>query len=253
MSLRLTKKSYKRRKIVVGVTAFMSVALVSTGFASFVIASTSTKNVEGAVQVGKISDASLTISITEPTAKNFCFEPQATDVSGRVQWDGTNSENLTLTISGSVSNYDHLGTFTVKMSETFKENEDTTDRIAAAVDAGYIVAPACYNSEVTLYDSTLTVQAEVDGLTLTADSNNNKLAFEYVVSFSWGTKFGSMNPGLYYDTDATGKAVSDDAMKEALVKFRNTIYGTSDTVEGQASSENGSAPTYEILFTAKAK
>ena len=42
--VKMTRKSYKRRKIILGVSLFSSVALVSTGFAAWVLAFSSRGN-----------------------------------------------------------------------------------------------------------------------------------------------------------------------------------------------------------------
>ena len=59
---KLTRKSYQRKAMVVGATAFAGIALMATGFAAWVISSSATKNVQGGVQVGTISNKSIEIT-----------------------------------------------------------------------------------------------------------------------------------------------------------------------------------------------
>ena len=53
---KLTKKSYKRKRVLMGLALFMSIALVSTGFAAWVISSSVEKEGEGHVSAGTVSD-----------------------------------------------------------------------------------------------------------------------------------------------------------------------------------------------------
>ena len=67
--IKLTRKSYKRNIIVFGVMLFMGIALVSTGFATWVLSQNTQIEVNGQnVNVGVVSDNALKISISY-----FCF------------------------------------------------------------------------------------------------------------------------------------------------------------------------------------
>ena len=90
---KLTRKSYQRKAMVVGATAFAGIALVATGFAAWVISSSATEKFKGNVQVGTISEKSIEITDialkeVDGTRDFFSFEPTKTDVSGRVRYDG---------------------------------------------------------------------------------------------------------------------------------------------------------------------
>ena len=60
---KLTKKSYRRKRMLMGLALFMSVALISTGFAAWVISSSVEKESNSNVQVGTISDKSIGLTV----------------------------------------------------------------------------------------------------------------------------------------------------------------------------------------------
>ena len=52
--MKLTKKSYNRRIYAFGIMVFIAVALVSTGFASWVMSNNAVNAPEGTISVGQI-------------------------------------------------------------------------------------------------------------------------------------------------------------------------------------------------------
>lgn len=218
---KLTRKSYKRKKITFAAVLLAGIALVSTGFAAWVLSSQVAKKAEGNVTVGAVSKTNLELTVTPSTDANFSFEPLENDVSGRVRWDGTHSENLSVTFDLELtSTADVLKDVTVKM--------DQVDEIDAAVAAGYIVAPTCYNDVITLQASSFEKDT-TSGYTWTTS---------YTVAFSWGDTFGNVNPSKYYDTVEAGIAVSDENVASTLEAFYDSL-GAASGVE------------YTITFTAE--
>ncbi|MCI5746158.1 MAG: hypothetical protein MR270_07775, partial [Erysipelotrichaceae bacterium] len=73
--LKLTKRSYRRKRVVMGVALFMSIALISTGFAAFVISSQSKDDTSGNITVGTISDKNIKVEITnKESLGSFIFD-----------------------------------------------------------------------------------------------------------------------------------------------------------------------------------
>ena len=71
---RFTRRSYRRRKLFVGIALFSSVALISTGFASWIISLNAKGEIGGDVTVGTVTDSSVTIEINreyEDEEKDF--------------------------------------------------------------------------------------------------------------------------------------------------------------------------------------
>lgn len=192
---RLTRNSYKRKIILFAVFVFISIALISTGFAAWVMSSDTHFDHEGNVSVGVVSDSSLKIEITnldELKAFSFQFEPAAGDNTGRVRIDSkTNlSEALTFTIEGKISNYAVLAEngLTIKMV--------LPKGMEKAIELGYIVAPDCVTED--------------DIIDVTPDDKGGA-TFSYTLTFEWGAAFKGVNPSLYFDGHTldkeTGKIV----------------------------------------------
>jgi len=217
---KLTRKSYKRKKITFAAVLLAGIALVSTGFAAWVLSSQVAKDAAGNVTVGAVSKTNLELTVSPTEGANFSFEPVKDDTSGRVRWDGTNYENLSIEFSLTLtSTADVLKDVTVSMTQN--------DKIDAAVDAHYIVAPACYDAPV-----------EIAAAAFAKDTSEGyKWTTTYTVSFAWGTTFGGVNPSEYYDS-AAGSTASDTEVEETLNAFYASL--------GSASGTN-----YTITFTAE--
>lgn len=245
---KLTKKSYKRRRVVMGLALFMSIALISTGFAAWVISSQSKDNSTGNVGVGVIDDKNIKVVITnKDDLGSFYFEPKEGDRSGRItSKDGDNYENLSITIKGKVNNPSYVGSLTVELVEvaneidgkiTPKAKEDSG--LYKAAQANFIGTPACF------YDP--------QAITLSS-TNETSVDFSYTITFEWGSLFGNKNPGEYFDEDEVGKAIDDATMMERLVELRSTIYGTTgDTSDPLYQNTSVEAPKYAVIVTATPK
>lgn len=245
---KLTKKSYKRRRVVMGLALFMSIALISTGFAAWVISSQSKDNSTGNVGVGVIDDKNIKVEITNKSdLGGFYFEPKKEDRSGRItSKDEDNFENLSITIEGKVNNPSYVGSLKVELVEVASETDGKITPKAKedsglykANEANYIVTPSCfYNpTDITLSSTTET-----------------SINFSYTITFEWGSLFGSMNPGEYFDEDEVGKTIDDATMMERLVGLRSTIYGTTgDTSEPLYQNKDVEAPKYAVIVTATPK
>ena len=130
---KLTRNSYKRKIILFGVIVFMSIALISTGFAAWVMSQEKKQSTSGNVTVGAVTDGNIEVILDPLTVKDFKFEPKESDTTGRVRNDGTNFESLTVTVSGTIKNTQFLKEATIKMNVQDKVNQAVTD--------GYIVLP----------------------------------------------------------------------------------------------------------------
>lgn len=246
---KLTRKSYQRKAMVVGATAFAGIALVATGFAAWVISSSATKNVQGNVQVGTISEKSIEITgvkfkeVGEGTRDYFSFEPVKTDLSGRVRYDGKNNyENLSLVVTGKYKPASYVNNFsiglrmgTVGADGNFTPDTEAEKRIENADKvSNYIKLPACWAGATTGGDG---VKFNTNGAGFTATDGNGKITvdgdglatFEYTISFEWGDHFKdgtkNLNPSEFYDSD-TGEANYDDAeFKNDLAAFYKAMTG----------------------------
>lgn len=209
--VKMTRKSYKRRKIILGVSLFSSVALVSTGFAAWVLASQAEATESGNITVGTVSDSSITISNVQfkDEIDSFVFEPKEDDTTGRVRRGNDGSyENLSVTVTGEISPKTYVTGATIQL--TVPEGITT----AASEAKNYIVLPSCVE----------TPQA----LDIASNVVEDTIHFEYTITFEWGSAFNTLNPGEYYDNDETGKLVDDETMKSTLEDLRTCIYNSQE-------------------------
>ena len=177
---KLTRNSYKRKIILFGVIVFMSIALISTGFAAWVMSQEKKESTSGNVSVGAVTEGNIEVKLDELTVKDFKFEPKESDETGRVRNDGKNFESLTVTVTGTIKNTQFLDVNNTTITMT------VTDAVKQAAEEGYIILPECVGKEVVL--------------TLN-DSGENEKKFSYDITFKWGSKFGGENPGEYYDSE----------------------------------------------------
>ncbi len=269
--IKLTRKSYKRNIIVFGLMLFMGIALISTGFATWVLSQDTTLEQGGNVEVGIVKDNALEISdVKYYTVYNgaeatdnvviskdelaYYFEPKADDKEGYVKAEFDehgalvgNAEQMTLYIVGKVSPMNFIDDFNVSL--TFGD-EAQTNQINAAVAAGYIKLPACaaVGGVNIMQDGNITDQLSID------DEGN----FVIKVAFEWGEKFNYQNPGEYYDSgvidqDPDKKAEAYANMKITLNNLRQLIHGEQLDGEGNVIPEEGSAPEFKITLTVTAK
>lgn len=222
---KLTRNSYKRKIILFGVIVFMSIALISTGFAAWVMSQEKKQSTSGNVTVGAVTEGNIEVILDELTVKDFKFEPKESDTTGRVRNDKTNFESLTVTVTGTIKNTQFLKEATIKMN--------VKDAVKQAETAGYIILPECANSEVVL--------------TLT-ESGTNEKKFSYDITFKWGSKFGGENPGEYYDSAAFNPSEEElngfeGTQEEKITAYIKSVLNAFHTLMDTS--------TYEVVVTAK--
>ena len=222
---KLTRNSYKRKIILFGVSVFMSIALISTGFAAWVMSQEKKQSTSGNVTVGAVTEGNIGVTIDPLTVKDFKFEPKESDTTGRVRNDKTNFESLTVTVTGTIKNTQFLKEATIKMN--------VKDAVKQAETDGYIILPECANSEVVL--------------TLT-ESGTNEKKFSYDITFKWGSKFGGENPGEYYDSAAFNPSEEELISFEGTQEEKITAYIKSVLDAFHALMDTS---TYEVVVTAK--
>ena len=223
---KLTRNSYKRKIILFGVIVFMSIALISTGFAAWVMSQEKKQSTSGNVTVGAVTEGNIEVILDPLTVKDFKFEPKESDTTGRVRNDKTNFESLTVTVTGTIKNTQFLKEATIKMN--------VKDAVKQAETDGYIILPECANSEVVL-------------TTLTGSGTNEK-KFSYDITFKWGSKFGGENPGEYYDSAAFNPSEEELSSFEGTQEEKITAYIKSVLDAFHTLMDTS---TYEVVVTAK--
>lgn len=286
---RMTRRSYKRKIITMGVSIFSALALFATGFASWVLSSGAEDQKEGNISVGVVSDNSVTFGEVTLSANSFSFNPAKEDTSGRVQWDGENHEVLSVKISVPITGYDNIKTLTVALAVpdavAKTAGYSITDYDPAGTLYTYINLPTCSttsykyelvestgeytlakktNSPVVILDQNFTSADDaicyapgedyLDTWTVTEQADGTHL-LEYTVNFKWGNYFGGQNPSIYYD-DGAGSSESIISVGKQIDAFRAMMAGKS-TAEYEALTDEEKAALdfgdFKITITATAK
>ena len=268
---------YKRKKIAFAAVILGGVALVSSGFAAWVLSQDKTANGGGAFTVGKVEDGSLEMEITSELLKKeivsndvkdkwvagnpsegtdkFVFDSQFNDTDGRVKYKaGTEEyEQLSIRYTAKItSDTDSFDKLTINM--------DSNTWVEQHVTNGEIVAPDCYKNGFTI-GGTGTDLAENLRVSSEKDSSTNKNVWtiQTTVSFKWGEKFDGLNPSVYYDKDYTGtsgydyvKPTKENGNKESgTPKGADIKYADMKTVLDGLFVEE--IPAFTITFVAHAK
>lgn len=216
---KITRKSYKRNKIVLGASLFAGVALISTGFAAWVISTSVNKNATGNVEIGITKNNSVDLTLDQAENYYFYFEP----VQYNENPTGENyylfespagtpedpKESLKITITGTIKNISHFDRMEVKMANH--------DGINMAHEHNYITAPTCYNSAVTY--KTSDENSIFTEVTSSEAGESKYYTFSLEIAFSWGTAFENKNPSIYYGNkyyNATTDEQKQNIKKEAI-------------------------------------
>lgn len=222
---KITRKSYKRKKIVLGATLFASIALISTGFAAWVISQDATNKPEGTIGIGKVKDGAVDFVGVKQSTNKFVFDCKADDKDGRVYFeeDETNKggELLSVTISGYIKQPKYFESLTVSM--TVPESIKT----AANEEHKYIVLPACATTTQTITPEEITykvLESDAELIEEGCTVGEELLPFSYEIKFTWGEAFKTLNPGIYFDDEASGgKAVALTEVKRIMNDLKTVL------------------------------
>lgn len=227
---KITRKSYRRKRVVLGAVLLGGVALVSTGFAAWVLSANASETLPSNVKVGVISDTDMTIELDGSSmGQTISFNAPSTDTTGRIRYgsDEIGAENLTITVSGTITNATYLDHLSIKM--------DTITAITNAISADYIALV----NEDGWYGNEFTISTTGEGSTKT---------FSYELGFKWGGAFGNVNPSIYYD-DA-GSTIPDADMKTQLAAFKRTICGLEPSVSDDVALASTINYDFNVTLTA---
>ncbi len=236
----------------------MVVALVSVGFAAWLITGNDATDTEaGSFVTHKITNEYFTVKIDKATAEtaviNFGKKDDETVTNPWFTFNGTDGvEKLTAKFVVTITPDEKESLTNIKngykITVTLKANDNTYDTLADSAKQ-YVAYPTLKqgtsNTESIVASKTL----QTDGVTLTIDGNsfeNNgddtAATVEVEVTFAWGEKFTSggnvVNPYTYYnkltfdETNTFAKARKDatDVMK-ALYELNTKQYTLSLGVE----------------------
>ena len=245
---RLTKNSYRRKIVVFGLLVFMSIALISTGFAAWVMSQGAKEDTSGNITIGVVEDGRITLSnlvykpvvyqynedysdivllegdnykIATNDGFNFKFEPLFNDKNGAITWEGikevdgvksTSCEIMELQVSGFVTNHHLLNGGVLNIELTVSKG------VYDCIQEGYITVPNGFTLK----------EASQDGRTyiykMDIKPNDNGI-FSFAVKFNWGTAFSGANPaGTVHDNAETTNSELD-LVKAQIEAFRAILFG----------------------------
>lgn len=178
----------KLSKIILGASiSFGVVSVVTVASAAFVVTGGNTDgSFDASVSVGTVTDKRLTMKV-ELTESVISLDARSGDNSGNWQWDGTNSQDLTVTASIKVTGDPTLWTG-VKITAT-----------GNLISGGYLAF-----TEVTVPQGSHPDQT----------GPGASITLEQELTVAWGNLFGSNNPTDYFDGSSWSSGI--DAAKGLL-------------------------------------
>ena len=279
--IELTKAAYNRKYLVIGISIFMSIALISTGFAAWVMSSINApSDMEAPVQVSVVQSGTVTITVDQWSKQDgersetwhgstLNFDAEPGDWSGRMRNSAPQTEEnrtvgaqLLLPISGSITNPDTL--------DELKISFQLPESLTTAINRGYLSIDENAKAKLagqTVAESTTTCQKNsqdataINGtvlVTIPMDQDGPQtVAFEYVLKFQWGAYFAGMNPSLFYDDSEkqvtrgtnpalnyTGSAISNDQVTAEMEAFVAVMSQGMDEVRANEGTGQGALLSY---------
>lgn len=223
------KKKTRSKMIAASIAILSSAAVVSTGFAAWVISGGDSEPVSGTITADEVSNQNHLIdNLTGGTQSIVFGGPTAKDITSKAEslvsedsrWlkNEEHTEKLT-----AVWNFDVFG-FESKPDDNGKSVLEITFTEGAATENHTTFADAVakeYVAKLPEWDKNIAAEAgTTSGIYLVAgqyDSENKKIPYTLTVVFAWGNKFGGMNPYFFYNQKAnpqTDKASANTYLSE---------------------------------------
>lgn len=222
---KLTRKQYTRKALFAGVAIFLSAVLVVSGIAVWLLFGELSSSSNGGISVSEVASSPLSFAALQIDGQDvedgdtlyggFILDSLKDDNEGRVSWNGQDSEKMSITVSGIITNAQHLSNF----SYTLAMPQGVID----AAEKGYLDISDFYDSE----------NGTVKQIDLPLDENGQFVAdglasvwrFSFIITLKWGSLFNNINPSVYYDT-AEGLEVPLETVSEVLNDMRQLVNGT---------------------------
>ena len=260
---KVTRHAFSKKAIMITASLFVTLALITTGFAAWLISSGASGEGTGNITTATIDDARLGLTVAMAEGKDFvCFGPQADDNVPDIRYkdpvgdEKDDKEVLTATVTGTINNYDRLEKFniTIKISDkaltaagyTWTETNEgslknrtytynagnaciSLPEYAVDTDGRFLPLP----SDTSKTTAPKTISAGDSMFTDGATENEKKFTFD--VTFGWGEKFEGCNPGRYLDREVAdhlpSKTYTVDEKKEIMTELRRLFVDESGNVD----------------------
>ncbi|MFR7933192.1 MAG: hypothetical protein ACLU3R_03480 [Acutalibacteraceae bacterium] len=260
---KVTRHAFSKKAIMITASLFVTLALITTGFAAWLISSGASGEGTGNITTATIDDARLGLTVAMAEGKDFvCFGPQADDTVPHIMYEAPkegekdDKEVLTATVTGTIKNYDRLKEFniTIKISDkaltaagyTWTETNEgslknrtytynagnaciSLPEYAVDTDGRFLPLP----SDTSKTTAPKTISAGDSMFTDGTTENEKKFTFD--VTFGWGEKFKGCNPGRYLDREEADhlpdKTYTVDEKKEIMTELRSLFEDESKNVD----------------------
>lgn len=260
---KVTRHAFSKKAIMITASLFVTLALITTGFAAWLISSGASGEGTGNITTATIDDARLGLTVAMAEGKDFvCFGPQADDKHPDIRYkapvgdEKDDKEVLTATVTGTINNYDRLKEFniTIKISDkaltaagyTWTETNEgslknrtytynagnaciSLPEYAVDTDGRFLPLP----SDTSKTTAPKTISAGDSMFTDGATENEKKFTFD--VTFGWGEKFEGCNPGRYLDREVAdhlpSKTYTVEQKLEIMTELRRLFVDESGNVD----------------------
>lgn len=259
---KVTRHAFSKKAIMITASLFVTLALITTGFAAWLISSGGIREGTGNITTATIDDARLGLTVAMAEGKDFvCFGPQENDTVPDIRYrdpkegEKDDKEVLIATVTGTIKNFDRLEKFnvTIKISDKALtaagyewtetgEGSSKSRTYTYSAEKAYIALPGYavdtdgrflpLPSDTSKTTAPKTISAE-DSM-FTAGANANEKNFTFDVTFGWGEKFKGYNPGRYLDreeTDKPDKTYTVDEKMEIMTELRRLFEDESKNVD----------------------
>lgn len=261
---KVTRHAFSKKAIMITASLFVTLALITTGFAAWLISSGASGEGTGNITTATIDDARLGLTVAMAEGKDFvCFGPQADDNHPDIRYkapvgdEKDDKEVLVATVTGTIKNYDRLKEFniTIKISDkaltaagyewtetgegslksrTYTYNAGNAcislPEYAVDTDGRFLPLPSDPFNKTT---APKTISAGDSMFTDGATENEKKFTFD--VTFGWGEKFEGCNPGRYLDREVADHLPSTtytvDQKLEIMTELRSLFEDESKNVD----------------------
>lgn len=221
---KLTRKQYSRKRLFVAVMVFVAIALIVSGIAIWLLFTALNGGFGADINVGAVAASPMAFESlfidgeeadsdgTSRVRNGFIMDCVEGDEDGRVTWNGTDYEKMTVNIQGVISNAQHLASFSYVLK--------LPEGVISAAEKGYLDVSDYYDFETEEF-RTIELDLAKDGDMITLNGKT-VWRFNFDIKLKWGEKFAGINPSIYYDTiDLT---TPTEEVAKILNDLRYTVY-----------------------------